>query len=78
MLLSVVLGAECRRPLLADCSHQRRDRREAVLAAKTVDPYVSAELAELDAPTRDVAASHATWLGLAGRGNIGRSTGKSR
>jgi DNA-binding NarL/FixJ family response regulator len=35
-------------------------------AAKTVDPYVSAELAKLDAPTRDVAASPATWLGLAG------------
>jgi hypothetical protein len=35
------------------------------VAAKTVDPYVSAELAKLDAPTGDVAAS-ATWLGLAG------------
>jgi hypothetical protein len=45
------------------------------IAAKTVDPYVSAELAKLDAPARDVAASHATWLGLAGRGNIGHSTG---
>ena len=36
------------------------------IAAKTVDPYVSAELAKLDVPTRDVAASPATWLGLAG------------
>jgi len=36
------------------------------IAAKTVDPYVSAELAKLDAPTPDVAASPATWLGLAG------------
>lgn len=36
------------------------------IAARTVDPYVSAELAKLDVPTRDVAASPATWLGLAG------------
>jgi DNA-binding CsgD family transcriptional regulator len=36
------------------------------ISAKTVDHHVSAVLAKLDAPTRDVAASHAAWLGLAG------------
>ena len=34
------------------------------IAAKTVDPYVSAELAKLDAPTRSAAAAHAARLGL--------------
>jgi DNA-binding CsgD family transcriptional regulator/tetratricopeptide (TPR) repeat protein len=36
------------------------------ISAKTVDHHVSAVLAKLDAPTRDVAASHAARLGLAG------------
>src|SRR5271154_4079549 len=36
------------------------------ISAKTVDHHVSAVLAKLDAPPRDVAASHAARLGLAG------------
>ncbi len=36
------------------------------ISAKTVDHHVSAVLAKLDAPTRDVAASYAARLGLAG------------
>jgi DNA-binding CsgD family transcriptional regulator/tetratricopeptide (TPR) repeat protein len=36
------------------------------ISAKTVDHHVSAVLAKLDAPTREVAASHAARLGLAG------------
>jgi len=36
------------------------------ISAKTVDHHVSAVLAKLDAPTRDVAASHAARLGLVG------------
>jgi hypothetical protein len=36
------------------------------IAARTVDPYVSAEPAKLDAPIRDATASPATWLGLVG------------
>ena len=36
------------------------------ISAKTVDHHVSAVLAKLDAPTREVAASHAAWLGLVG------------
>jgi DNA-binding CsgD family transcriptional regulator len=35
------------------------------ISAKTVDHHVSAVLAKLDAPTRDIAASHAARLGLA-------------
>ena len=34
------------------------------ISAKTVDHHVSAVLAKLDAPTREVAASHAARLGL--------------
>ena len=37
-----------------------------VISAKTVDHQVSTVLAKLDAPTRDVAASHAARLGLVG------------
>lgn len=40
------------------------------ISAKTVDHHVSAVLAKLDAPTRDVAASHAVRLGLAGAPEI--------
>ena len=36
------------------------------ISAKTVDHHVSAVLAKLDAPTRDVAVAHAARLGLAG------------
>jgi DNA-binding NarL/FixJ family response regulator len=36
------------------------------ISAKTVDHHVSAVLAKLDMPTREVAASHAARLGLAG------------
>jgi DNA-binding CsgD family transcriptional regulator/tetratricopeptide (TPR) repeat protein len=36
------------------------------ISAKTVDHHVSAVLAKLDAPTREVAASHAARLGLVG------------
>jgi DNA-binding CsgD family transcriptional regulator/tetratricopeptide (TPR) repeat protein len=36
------------------------------ISTKTVDHHVSAVLAKLDAPTREVAASHAARLGLAG------------
>lgn len=36
------------------------------ISAKTVNHHVSAVLAKLDAPTRDVAACHAARLGLAG------------
>ena len=36
------------------------------ISTKTVDHHVSAVLAKLDAPTREVAASQAAWLGLAG------------
>jgi DNA-binding NarL/FixJ family response regulator len=35
------------------------------ISTKTVDHHVSAVLAKLDAPTRDVVASHAARLGLA-------------
>jgi hypothetical protein len=67
LLLSVVLGAECRRPTTSPIVHTNAEiAAKLFIAAKTVDPYVSAELAKLDAPTRDVAASPATWLGLAG------------
>jgi hypothetical protein len=45
------------------------------IAAKTVDPYVSAELAKLDAPTRDVAASPPPGSGWPARGNIGHNAG---
>lgn len=40
------------------------------ISAKTVDHHVSAVLAKLDAPTRNVAASHAARLGLAGAAEI--------
>ena len=40
------------------------------ISAKTVDHHVSAVLAKLDAPTRDVAASYAARLGLAGAARI--------
>jgi DNA-binding CsgD family transcriptional regulator len=40
------------------------------IATKTVDHHVSAVLAKLDAPTRDVAASHAARLGLAGPARV--------
>ena len=36
------------------------------ISAKTVEHHVSAVLAKLDAPTRDVAVAHAARLGLAG------------
>jgi DNA-binding CsgD family transcriptional regulator/tetratricopeptide (TPR) repeat protein len=36
------------------------------ISTKTVDHHVSAVLAKLDAPTREIAASHAARLGLAG------------
>jgi DNA-binding CsgD family transcriptional regulator len=36
------------------------------ISVKTVDHHVSAVLAKLDAPTREIAASHAARLGLAG------------
>jgi DNA-binding CsgD family transcriptional regulator/tetratricopeptide (TPR) repeat protein len=36
------------------------------ISAKTVDHHVSAVLAKLDAPTRDLAAAHAARLGLVG------------
>ena len=36
------------------------------ISTKTVDHHVSAVLAKLDAPTREVAATHATRLGLVG------------
>ena len=36
------------------------------ISAKTVDHHVSAVLAKLDAPTRDIVASRAARLGLAG------------
>ena len=40
------------------------------ISAKTVDHHVSAVLAKLDAPTRELAASHAARLGLAGAAEI--------
>jgi len=40
------------------------------ISTKTVDHHVSAVLAKLDAPTREVAASHAARLGLAGAAQI--------
>ena len=40
------------------------------ISAKTVDHHVSAILAKLDAPTREVAAAHAARLGLVGAGEI--------
>jgi DNA-binding CsgD family transcriptional regulator len=40
------------------------------ISAKTVDHHVSAVLAKLDAPTREIAASHAARLGLAGAAEI--------
>ena len=40
------------------------------ISAKTVDHHVSAVLAKLDAPTREVAAAHATRLGLVGAAEI--------
>ncbi len=40
------------------------------ISTRTVDHHVSAVLAKLDAPTREVAASHATRLGLAGPAKI--------
>ena len=36
------------------------------ISAKTVEHHVSAVLAKLDAPTRDVAVAHAARLGLVG------------
>jgi len=36
------------------------------ISVKTVDHHVSAVLAKLNAPTREIAASHAAQLGLAG------------
>jgi hypothetical protein len=38
----------------------------ALQAAETVDHHVSAVLAKLDAPSRNVAAAHAVRLGLTG------------
>jgi DNA-binding CsgD family transcriptional regulator len=40
------------------------------ISPKTVDHHVSSVLAKLDAPTREVAATHATRLGLAGAAEI--------
>jgi DNA-binding CsgD family transcriptional regulator len=40
------------------------------ISTKTVDHHVSAVLAKLDAPTREIAASHAARLGLAGPAQI--------
>jgi DNA-binding CsgD family transcriptional regulator len=40
------------------------------ISVKTVDHHVSAVLAKLDAPTREIAASHAARLGLAGAAEI--------
>jgi DNA-binding CsgD family transcriptional regulator len=40
------------------------------ISAKTVDHHVSAVLAKLDAPTREIAASHAARLGLVGAAEI--------
>ncbi len=40
------------------------------ISAKTVDHHVSAVLAKLDAPTREVAATHAARLGLVGAQEI--------
>jgi DNA-binding CsgD family transcriptional regulator len=40
------------------------------ISAKTVDHHVSAVLAKPDAPTRDIAASHAARLGLTGAAGI--------
>jgi DNA-binding CsgD family transcriptional regulator len=47
------------------------------ISAKTVDHHVSAVLAKLDAPARDVAASYAARLGLAGQREYGERRGKS-
>jgi DNA-binding CsgD family transcriptional regulator/tetratricopeptide (TPR) repeat protein len=48
---------------------------ELFISAKTVDHHVSAVLAKLGAPTRNVAAAEAVRLGLAGRPASGRDTG---
>jgi DNA-binding CsgD family transcriptional regulator/tetratricopeptide (TPR) repeat protein len=47
------------------------------ISIKTVDHHVSAVLAKLDAPTRDVAASHAARLGLVGAAEYGERRRKT-
>lgn len=47
------------------------------ISIKTVDHHVSAVLAKLDAPTRDVAASHAARLGLVGAAEHGERRRKT-
>lgn len=48
------------------CARMDAIAAKLFISAKTVDHHVSAALAKLDAPTRDVAVAHAARLGPAG------------